>query len=623
MTPDGRTGMRCTHCGTVCIVPGIRLAYGETVAPAQVDTMREEQCPVCGDQDSYNGSNCQVCGYISPPDKFGDPDLEKAKEVDLRGGDTEGANGELLQCDHCGAQFTSTGETPTAVDTTKPQVSKQAPPSTTPSGAAPKPGVSMSALLASLESVVAGDNPFAKKKDDGAKANPFAKKDDDATSDDDKSADIPEDKQPDEPQDEAEPLAAGSTCPNCNAGTLMPVPDAESEQADAADPTVDPSKDDDSQQPPSDGAPKKDDDEDDDKDSDGKKKNLPPWMKKKTSTDRSGSMPKEASRHMPPDHKSQEARNRLFQVIKAQQDQIVAQAAQLKAQGAAISFIAEAAGISNHPRLASLTRVAEDTDNGSGDGYRRCRFCTKTDNGMTDSEFEDHIDSHNGQFANKSSSHHTAEDSNSSPDGSFAQTSEQALAPAATDDVESPGAVPAPANAGVTPDAVTDVQNSNVAADQDPFNVLVDVTAPVAGANDVPSPSDARIQPYTNNGTPSTDVGFASPTWTAALGDPQHRFMAALVLARQEIKAGLTTDSDVVIAQRYAEDHTRSLAQLQSEAAVIEKVLGAKQAGTGTPVPRGLVPQSSGRVARVVPSVAATERTASAATPDGDDFLFG
>lgn len=60
------------------------LAYGEIKAPADVDTLREEDCPVCGDKDTYDGQMCNVCGFISPPEQFRDPDLDAAKRMDLR-----------------------------------------------------------------------------------------------------------------------------------------------------------------------------------------------------------------------------------------------------------------------------------------------------------------------------------------------------------------------------------------------------------------------------------------------------------------------------------------------------------------------------------------------------------
>lgn len=61
-----------------------KLAYGEQKAPEDVDTLREDACPVCGDRDTFDGANCQVCGYVAPPRMFRDPDLEKARQMDLR-----------------------------------------------------------------------------------------------------------------------------------------------------------------------------------------------------------------------------------------------------------------------------------------------------------------------------------------------------------------------------------------------------------------------------------------------------------------------------------------------------------------------------------------------------------
>lgn len=59
-------------------------AYGETKAPQDVDTLREDSCPVCGDRDTYDGTTCSVCGYVAPPQIFQDPDLSVARQMDLR-----------------------------------------------------------------------------------------------------------------------------------------------------------------------------------------------------------------------------------------------------------------------------------------------------------------------------------------------------------------------------------------------------------------------------------------------------------------------------------------------------------------------------------------------------------
>ncbi len=56
-------------------------AYGETRVPPQVDTLRMEECPVCGERDVWSGERCPVCGFIVPPSLFRDPDVSKAQEV--------------------------------------------------------------------------------------------------------------------------------------------------------------------------------------------------------------------------------------------------------------------------------------------------------------------------------------------------------------------------------------------------------------------------------------------------------------------------------------------------------------------------------------------------------------
>ena len=56
----------------------------DVVAPPQVDTLRDEECPVCGETDVYDGERCPVCGFVAPPEMFRDPDLEMAKQLDLR-----------------------------------------------------------------------------------------------------------------------------------------------------------------------------------------------------------------------------------------------------------------------------------------------------------------------------------------------------------------------------------------------------------------------------------------------------------------------------------------------------------------------------------------------------------
>lgn len=51
-------------------------------APEKVDTLREEQvCPVCGST-MDEGHQCDVCGYVTPPDGLDNPDLSAAQDFD-------------------------------------------------------------------------------------------------------------------------------------------------------------------------------------------------------------------------------------------------------------------------------------------------------------------------------------------------------------------------------------------------------------------------------------------------------------------------------------------------------------------------------------------------------------
>lgn len=124
-----------------------RLAYGETKAPGEIDTLREESCPVCGEENAWDGDKCDVCGFIPPPKAFQDPDLDKAKQLDLRQDKEDGINRDpdptsetapdndvqfdedkaaqeesenYLVCNACGEQFPAGG--PRSTDTDAPEL---------------------------------------------------------------------------------------------------------------------------------------------------------------------------------------------------------------------------------------------------------------------------------------------------------------------------------------------------------------------------------------------------------------------------------------------------------------------------------------------------------------------
>lgn len=105
------------------------VAYGETIAPPKVDTLRDENCPICGEDNAYDGHRCSICGYVAPPSPFKDPDLGMASRIDLRHQQdqfddsmmadpdrmAEQQEGGTLICNNCGTEFPQ--EPPETVDT--------------------------------------------------------------------------------------------------------------------------------------------------------------------------------------------------------------------------------------------------------------------------------------------------------------------------------------------------------------------------------------------------------------------------------------------------------------------------------------------------------------------------
>jgi hypothetical protein len=583
------------------------LAYGEQKAPPEVDTLRDEACPVCGDSASFNGQRCAVCGFVKPPAKFDDPDLSKAKQVDLRGGDVEQATEpQTLRCTNCGTTYDKPGD-PTAKVTT--------PPTTGPSAVGPS-GIGVTS---------AGKPPWLKAKDedkdkdetDKAKSGPRQDPGQDAQVDPDKAqtkapadqdaqdgSDGPQAGQEAGPQSppkvEVDPstLNAGDTCPTCGSGTLEPA-DAATEDPSQLEPGADapsavaPEDDQDTDQDLADALD--DDDQDDEKDppegsepdddsDDEKAKKAPPWLKKKTSSHTAGQHPKETvGMSGQQTNPAQERRNRLVALLKQQNDTITAQSQtieslvdQVEKQRVALTTLAKAAGVAKHPHFAAL--VAEGADE------------------------------------------------NKEP---VATTDEQALAPAAKDDPEAVGAVPAPANTGVTPGATSDAQSADVALDAEPFNSLVNVTEQPGAAVDPPSLQESHIKTDVKVGNPSQEPfdnvgGWKQSAVQAEPEDPQRRFVASLNLARLQIGAGIAEgeNDDLALGQRIHDDTAQSLAAIEAQAQVLTRVAAAGQPSRQATASRSLVPQPAGT--RRSPSLAGrgVQASDSVSTVSSDELGF-
>lgn len=469
-----------------------KTALNDIPAPKQVDTLREEACPVCGESDSYDGAKCQVCNFIAPPDEFMEPNLDKAKQTDLRQdkGDGNDKGGDLA-CDNCGATFSSTGAAP----------------------AKPKVSVIM---------------------------------------DRDKAV-------PDEQEASAVDVApkAGDPCPDCGEGTLEPVaPASDGTDSLTQDPNAEPAPqmgDPATQFLPAGSAPKDDagdqDASDGADDQDGEDGDKPDFLKKKKPTAaRSGST-----------HEGEDVMRPALAALVAQQKQIEA----LK-QG--LAFIAEVAGVTEHPRITSALKATAVDDNPAfGGGW------------ALDKPVE------------------------AAPEAPVESTQEAAT-PQAKDSVETEGDSPL---TDVSPAATTSVDGTGVVLPvQAP--ATQEVTAPVAGTDDLGkgAPGQAgtnRIETDVRAGTPSDNsAAFRDGGFLGSVGEG--RVIAGLRLARLRIQAGIEQGDDLelgqVIAASQVSDET-----IQTEINTLAKVVTASAAPRQT-VARSLVPRSASGAQRTTPSLA-------------------
>lgn len=265
------------------------------------------------------------------------------------------------------------------------------------------------------------------------------------------------------------------------------------------------------------------------------------------------------------------ARHRLVEALSAQQSQIDMLRQSNAALRHAVGFIAQAAGIFDHPVIASL-------------GIKR-----------------------------------TADVNNPAQpipgEGSEAPavTTEQARKPDATADVESPGGVDG-ANTGVPPQGTADVTTpGGVIAAPEPM-ATQDPTKMVSGTDSVPTPAAAQIPIDIVAPKPPepTETMFGLPGsdksgWTAS-ANGEHRLLSSLRLARLRKQAGIEDAGvdDLALGQSIHDSAATDqdiAVETATLAAIINKNSPTSTAGVA-PVARGLVPQRAQAVARAVPSLA-------------------
>lgn len=496
------------------------IAYGETVAPADVDTLRDENCPVCGEADSYDGDKCMVCGFIKPPDEFMDPDLEKARQTDLRQQQDDSTAGEGdLKCDNCGKTFQS--------DESKGGAPAFIPPKASAAGQTLK-----------------GDDPRLPKSKESA---------------------------PDEASDADDPGTApakGDVCPACGEGTLQPVSDTSAPDPPSDKPTDQDRADD-------------EDEKDDEDDADGKGK--PPWMKDK----KKGAILSTATRVRPSgdaEQKEQSMRPALA-ALAEQQRTIDRQNRRIGALEGVLRLLTHAAGVAEHPRVASLLRVADENN--------------------------------------------PAQPVPAPPSEAPAATTEETLGDLNDADVEAVGVVPGATD--VAPDATTSLDAGGTVLDVPLDLNEQDVEAPVAGTEGPRPLSEVKTETEVRAGDGQEDVSFPLEpfmqerrTTGSSPGEP--RTFAAMRLARLRIQAGVEQATDDLALATQIAGGEMTDESIQTEIDTLSRVLHASASRQAQrTVPRSLVPRSAAAVGRTVPSmqndpVVPIQSVANG--PTEDEFLF-
>jgi hypothetical protein len=514
--------------------------YGEVRAPAQVDTLRDEICPVCGEPDTFSGAECLVCNFTKPPEMFMDPDLEKAQQVDLRQdqGDQADEDGPVeLRCDNCGNTFNDSPD----------HEHKGKFAAVQPWPLDPTPGPGADSLPQSRQRQVTDET--GSEPSIGTNTEP----------------------------------AAGDTCPDCGDGILHPVedagPDADEAPTDEAPGAVnpfDPEAEDEVEVDPEaevevevdvktlgdtdpdapddeDSDEESDDDEDDDEDGDGN-----PFLRnKKKKAARTRRAPRRRSTSMRP----------ALAALASQQKTIEAQARQIKALTATMRLLSQAAGVDKHPRIARLLKQADSANPAQP------------------------IEAPASEAPVQTTEDALGDVKNDQPGGG-----------SATDDLFKPGLTSendTSADATTTVDS-----NEVILDVGDGISENQDVEAPVAGTEGPRPESETKTETEVRvrDGI-QTDVPFSETGWTNTSGKQgsEGRTFASMRLARLRIQSGIASGDDLTLGNTIALSQATD-AQIQAEIDTLAKVRTASR--PQQMVPRGLVPKRAANAQRTVPSMA-------------------
>lgn len=191
------------------------------------------------------------------------------------------------------------------------------------------------------------------------------------------------------------------------------------------------------------------------------------------------------------------------------------------------------------------------------------------------------------------------------------QSTEEALGTAVHDDPRNLGMIPG-GNEDVAADASTTALTPGVTIDTQPFNELLDVTAPVTDTKTHIAPDQTRIETDVRVGNPDNpekafplEGPFAGEENTGASSPDQRaasRTFQAIKLARLRLAAGIADGDELEVAGGIETDAALSDAMIGYEINVLSKV--KTTAGRSQASLKGNLPRRTAGVQRTVPSLA-------------------
>jgi hypothetical protein len=197
------------------------------------------------------------------------------------------------------------------------------------------------------------------------------------------------------------------------------------------------------------------------------------------------------------------------------------------------------------------------------------------------------------------------------------ESTEEAATPEAYDNPNQIGQTPG-ANQGVAAETTATPMDPGVTLPTEPYNNLVDVSAPVAGTETHTPPETTRIETDVRVGDPmnpetayplnpafgpSQQQGTTPPRDGEMSQTSSHRTMASIRLARLQIAAGIARGDDLAVAAGIEADRSLSDAMIRREIATLSQVT---KAAAKKERPAGLVPRAAANtqgVQRTMPSL--------------------